>query len=154
MMKVARHAKILEIINTKDIETQEELAEELKNAGMDVTQATVSRDIKELKLIKVLSSSGKYKYASILPVEKFMSDKLVSIFSQTVLSVENIDKFIVVKTMSGSASAAAEAIDSLNFNGIAGTIAGDNTIFILVRTTEQANQLVQKIKKMISEQEA
>lgn len=153
-MKVARHAKILEIINTKDIETQEELAEELKNAGMDVTQATVSRDIKELKLIKVLSSSGKYKYASILPVEKFMSDKLVSIFSQTVLSVENIDKFIVVKTMSGSASAAAEAIDSLNFNGIAGTIAGDNTIFILVRTTEQANQLVQKIKKMISEQEA
>ncbi|MCM8711053.1 arginine repressor [Clostridium sp. SYSU_GA19001] len=153
-MKIARQAKILEIINEKDIETQEELAEELKNMGMDVTQATVSRDIKELKLTKVLSNSGKYKYASISPVEKFMSDKLVSIFSQTVLSVENIDKFIVVKTMSGSASAAAEAIDSLNFEGIAGTIAGDNTIFILVRTSEQANQLVQKIKKMISEQEA
>jgi transcriptional regulator of arginine metabolism len=70
-MKVARHAKILEIINIKDIETQEELAEELKNIGMDVTQATVSRDIKELKLIKVLSSEGKYKYASISPIEKF-----------------------------------------------------------------------------------
>lgn len=153
-MKIARHAKILEIINTKDIETQEELAEELKNIGMDVTQATVSRDIKELKLIKVLSAGGKYKYASISPVEKFLSDKLVNVFSQTVISVESIDKFIVVKTISGSASAAAEAIDSLNFDGIAGTIAGDNTIFILVRTNLQANQLVQKIKKMINEQEA
>lgn len=153
-MKVARHAKILEIINTKDIETQEELAEELKSIGMDVTQATVSRDIKELKLIKVMSNSGTYKYASISPVEKFLSDKLVNVFSQTVLSVENIDKFIVVKTISGSASVAAEAIDSLSFEGIAGTIAGDNTIFILVRTLHQANQLVQKIKRMISEQEA
>lgn len=153
-MKVARHAKILEIINTKDIETQEELADELKNIGMDVTQATVSRDIKELKLIKVLSNSGRYKYASIAPIEKFLSDKLVNVFSQTVLSVENVDKFIVVKTISGSASVAAEAIDSLNFEGIVGTIAGDNTIFILVRTMQQATQLVQKIKKMISEQEA
>lgn len=152
-MKVARHAKILEIINSKDIETQEELAEELKNSGMDVTQATVSRDIKELKLIKVLANNGKYKYASISPVEKYLSDKLVSVFSQTVLSVENIDKFIVVKTISGSAAIAAEAVDSLNFEGIAGTIAGDNTIFILVRTNEQAQLLVQKIKKMIAEQE-
>lgn len=153
-MKISRHSKILEIINTKDIETQEELAEELKNIGMDVTQATVSRDIKELKLIKVLSNNGKYKYAAISPIEKIISNKLVNVFSQTVLSVENIDKFIVVKTISGSASVAAEAIDSLNFHGIAGTIAGDNTIFILVRTIEQANQLVQKIKKMINEQEA
>ncbi len=153
-MKIARHAKILEIINAKDVETQEELAEELKSIGMDVTQATVSRDIKELKLIKVLSNSGRYKYASIAPIEKFLSDKLVNVFSQTVLSVEHIDKFIVVKTISGSASVAAEAIDSLNFEGIAGTIAGDNTIFILVRTLQQANQLVQRIKKMISEQEA
>lgn len=153
-MKVARHAKILEIINTRDIETQEELADQLKNLGVDVTQATVSRDIKELKLIKVLSNTGKYKYASIAPVEKFLSDKLVNVFSQTVLSVENVDKFIVVKTISGSASVAAEAIDSLNFDGIVGTIAGDNTIFILVRTLQQANELVQRIKKMISEQES
>jgi transcriptional regulator of arginine metabolism len=153
-MKVARHARILEIINTKDIETQEELAEELKNMGMDVTQATVSRDIKELKLIKVLSNSGRYTYASIAPVEKFLSDKLVNVFSQTVLSVENIDKFIVIKTIAGSASVAAEAIDSLHFEGIAGTIAGDNTIFILVRNLQQANQLVHRIKKMISDQEA
>ena len=153
-MKVARHAKILEIINSRDIETQEELAEQLKIIGMDITQATVSRDIKELKLIKVLSNRGRYKYASIAPIEKFLSDKLVNVFSQTVLSVENIDKFIVIKTISGSASVAAEAIDSLNFQGIAGTIAGDNTMFILVRTLQQSNELVQRIKKMMSEQEA
>lgn len=153
-MKVARHSKILEIINSKDVETQEELADELKKSGMDVTQATVSRDIKELKLIKVLSNGGKYKYASISPVEKFFTDKLVSVFSQTVISVESVDKFIVLKTISGSASVAAEAIDSMNFDGIVGTIAGDNTFFILVRTENHANELVYKIKKMISEQEA
>lgn len=153
-MKVARHAKILEIINSKDIETQEELAEELKNIGMDVTQATVSRDIKELKLIKVLSSEGKYKYASIAPIEKFMSDKLVNVFSQTVLSVENVENVIVIKTIPGSAQVAAEAIDSLRFDGVAGTIAGDNTIFVLARNSELCVLLVHKIKKMISDQEA
>lgn len=152
-MKVARHAKILEIINIKDIETQEELAEELKNIGMDVTQATVSRDIKELKLIKVLSSEGKYKYASISPIEKFLSEKLVNVFSQTVLSVENVENFIVIKTIPGSAQVAAEAIDSLNFEGVAGTIAGDNTIFVLARSKELCIILVQRIKKMISDQE-
>lgn len=153
-MKVTRHAKILELINSADIETQEELAEELKKSGMDVTQATVSRDIKELKLIKVLSNNGKYKYASIAPVEKALSNRLVSIFSQTVLSVDIVDKFIVLKTISGSASAAGEAIDSLSFEGIVGTIAGDNTLFLLIRTNEQAIELSQKIKKLISEQEA
>lgn len=149
-MKVTRHAKILEIINSKDIETQEELAEELKKSGMNVTQATVSRDIKELKLIKVLSESGKYKYATIIHTENFLSNKLVNIFSQTVIGVENVDKFVVLKTISGSASAAAEAIDSLNFEGIAGTIAGDNTIFVLTRDSEKAQAITQKMKKMIS----
>jgi len=91
-MKVSRHAKILEIINSKDIDTQEELAEELKKMGMNVTQATVSRDIKELKLIKVLGNTGKYKYATINHTESYMSDKLVNIFAQTVINVENIDK--------------------------------------------------------------
>jgi transcriptional regulator of arginine metabolism len=149
-MKVTRHAKILEIINSKDIETQEELADELKESGMNVTQATVSRDIKELKLIKVLSESGKYKYATIIHTENFLSNKLVNIFSQTVLVVETVDKFIVLKTISGSAPAAAEAIDSLNFEGIAGTIAGDNTIFVLTRDSEKAQIITRKMKKMIS----
>jgi transcriptional regulator of arginine metabolism len=150
-MKIARHAKILEIINSNDIETQEELAEELKKSGMNVTQATVSRDIKELKLIKVLAESGKYKYATITHTESFMSNKLVNIFTQTVINVETVENFVVVRTISGSASAAAEAIDSLNFDGIAGTLAGDNTIFVLARTPEKAQAISQKMKKMISE---
>ncbi|WP_139904285.1 arginine repressor [Clostridium thermarum] len=149
-MKVLRHAKIIEIINSKEIETQEELAEELKRCGMDVTQATVSRDIKELKLIKVLSNSGKYKYVAITPEQNFLSNKLVNIFSQTVLYVENVENMVIIKTITGSASAAAEAIDSLNFEEIAGTIAGDNTIFIVVRGVEKAQELVKKIKKLLN----
>jgi transcriptional regulator of arginine metabolism len=149
-MKVTRHSKILEIINSKDIETQEELAEELRVSGMNVTQATVSRDIKELKLIKVLSDSGKYKYATIIHTESFLSNKLMNIFSQTVIGVENVNNFVVIKTISGSASAAAEAIDSLNFDGIAGTIAGDNTIFVMTRDNDKAQNITQKMKKMIS----
>lgn len=152
-MKISRHAKILEIINSKDIETQEELADELKKQDMIVTQATVSRDIKELKLIKVLSSSGKYKYASISSTENFLSNKLVGVFIQTVLHVEHVKNFVVVKTISGSAPGAAEAIDSLNFDEIAGTIAGDNTIFILVRSEEKAFEIVQKLKKLLNENE-
>ena len=149
-MKVLRHAKIIEIINSKEVETQDELAEELKNLGMNVTQATVSRDIKELKLIKVLSSTGRYKYIANTPEQNFLSNKLVNIFSQTVLHVENIENFVIIKTISGSASAAAEALDSLNFDEIAGTIAGDNTIFILVRSVEKAQELVKKAKKMLN----
>lgn len=150
-MKVTRHAKILEIISSKDIETQEELAEELKKDGLDVTQATVSRDIKELKLIKVLTTDGKYKYSSISPAEKFLSSKLINILNQTVMYIENIDNFIVIRTISGSASAAAEGLDSLKLDGVVGTIAGDNTIFVLVRNEEKAKEIVQKIKKMLNE---
>lgn len=149
-MKVTRHSKILEIINTKDIETQEELADELKANNIEVTQATVSRDIKELKLIKVMGSNGRYKYAPITPTEGFLSNKLINIFNQTVLNVENVGNFIVIKTISGSASAAAEALDSLKFDGIVGSIAGDNTIFLLIRTDDKAKDLVQKIKKMLN----
>lgn len=118
---------------------------------MNVTQATVSRDIKELKLIKVLSSNGKYKYSTISHTENYLSNKLVNIFSQSVVTVENVSNFVVIKTLSGSASAAAEAIDSLNFEGIAGSLAGDNTIFVMTRTNEQAIEITQRMKKMITE---
>jgi len=149
-MKIARHSKIIEIIQTKEVETQEQLAEELRSKGFDITQATVSRDIKELKLIKVMNSHGTHKYATIAPEDIFLSNKLVNIFCQTVLYVDHVDNFIVLKTISGSAPAAAEALDSLKFNGIVGTIAGDNTVFILARKEEDTKEIVQRIKKMIN----
>ena len=149
-MKSKRHSKIIEIINSKAIETQDELAEELKSAGFEVTQATVSRDIKTLRLIKIQGSDGKYRYSIINQNKNDMLEKLSSILINTVISVENIDKIVVVKTISGSASAAAEAIDRLELGEIAGTIAGDNTIFILVRTLEKAQELVERISKMLN----
>lgn len=148
-MKSIRHKKILEIINSNDIETQDELAEALRKTGFEVTQATVSRDIKILKLAKVMASTGKYKYVSVEKDTMDFSNKLVNVFANTVLNVEAVDSFVVIKTLSGSGSAAAEAIDSLGLKEIAGTIAGDNTIFILVRNKEKSNELVDKIKSMI-----
>lgn len=150
-MKITRHAKILELISQRDIETQEELVEELRRLGMDVTQATVSRDVKELKLIKVLSGSGKYKYAAIAQGESVLSEKLVNIFVQTVINVDYVGNTIVLKTLSGSANAAAEAIDTLGWDGIVGSLAGDNTIFVLGRTNEKTQELVMKFKKLLSE---
>lgn len=148
-MKSSRHKKILEIIVEKDIETQEELSEELKKNGFDVTQATVSRDIKILKLAKVLSSSGNYKYISVLQKNSDFTDKFVNILSNTVLSVEQVDNFVVVKTLTGSANAAAEALDTLGMNEVAGTIAGDNTIFILARSKDMAKELMEKINDIL-----
>lgn len=149
-MKSKRHMKILEIIGSRDIETQEELAEALKAEGFDVTQATVSRDIKNLKLIKMQSSKGKSKYVVSTTDQKNIVDRLSSILSNTVLSVENVDKMVVIKTITGSAPITAEAIDNLESSDIAGTVAGDNTIFILVRTLDSAEELVTKIRKRMS----
>lgn len=150
-MKIARHAKILELISQKDIETQEELVDELRRLGMNVTQATVSRDIKDLKLIKVMSINGKYKYASIAHSESALSEKLIRIFAQTVIHIDIVGNTVIIKTISGSASAAAEALDTLNWDGLAGTLAGDNTIFVLARTEEKAQELATKFKKLLNE---
>lgn len=148
-LKSKRHNKILEIINKRDIETQEELAEVLKNENFDVTQATVSRDIKNLKLLKVQNSSGRYKYVEPNKELNDINDKLESILSNAAISVENVDKFVVVKTLTGSAMAVAEAIDTLFDTEVAGTIAGDNTIFILVRSLDKAEELVEKVRSKI-----
>lgn len=147
-MKIERHSKILELINSMEIETQEELALELQKLNLDVTQATVSRDIKELKLIKVLSDSGSYKYATINNSTSVLSEKLISIFTQTVTQIDYVGNTVVIKTLPGSASAAAETIDSLNFDGVVGTIAGNNNIFILTRNENKSFDLVTKLKKM------
>lgn len=148
-MKISRHAKILEIIERHPIETQEELAEELKKSGYNITQATVSRDIKELKLVKVLDENGIYKYASLKEQDSMLSERLVKVFAESVLSVDYAGNIVVVKTFSGAANAAAETIDVLDFKEMVGTIAGDDTIFILVRNQENVEVIIDRLKKMM-----
>ncbi|KEZ88901.1 MULTISPECIES: arginine repressor [Clostridium] len=148
-MKENRHSIILDIIKNEDIETQEDLADRLRAKNINVTQATVSRDIKELNLIKTLSHTGRYKYAQVNTNNNSTISALAYIFSNTAISVEKVDKILVVRTITASAQVAAEAIDSFKLEGIAGTIAGDNTIFILVRTDEKAEELKLEIEKLI-----
>lgn len=148
-MKYSRHAKILEIIENHEIETQEELAEYLKKNGIHVTQATVSRDIKELRLIKVLAKSGRYKYASLKQQESAISDRLVKIFKDSILSIDSAGNIVVLKTLAGAANAAGAAVDALDIKEIVGTIAGDDTIFILVREQEGVGMVVDRFKKLI-----
>lgn len=148
-MKSARHSLILEIIEEKDIETQEELAEELKRRGMKVTQATISRDIKELRLLKVLSDHGGYKYATVERAEKGMNDRFVRILSECVISVESVNNLIVVKTLSASANAACEAIDSMKWSEVLGTIAGDNTLLVITRSEEAVESMMARFNALI-----
>ena len=149
-MKSARHNLILEIIESKDIETQEELAEELKNRGVRVTQATVSRDIKELRLLKVLSERGGYKYATVERAEKGMNDRFARILAESIVNMESVNNLIVVNTLTASANAAGEAIDSMKWSEVLGTIAGDNTLLIITRTTEAAEALVAKFNTLLN----
>jgi len=147
-MKYSRHAKILEIIDKEVIETQEELAERLKSLGVEVTQATISRDIKELRLIKVMTEDGRYRYASIGKSENVVTDRLLKVFSESYVSSDYANNIVVVKTLPGMAQAAASAIDSLKWNEILGTIAGDDTIMIVCRAERIAEDLVNKFNKM------
>ncbi len=112
-MKLARHAKILEIIDKYEIETQEELAEHLRKANINITQATISRDIKELRLIKVLSKNGVYKYATLNNNDMQIPQKLKNIFAQSILSIKHANNLIVIKTIEGGAQSGAAAIDAL-----------------------------------------
>ena len=148
-MKSVRHDLILDIIDKKDIETQEELAAELKARGVKVTQATVSRDIKELRLLKVLSENGGYKYATAERAEKGMSERFIRILAESVMTIESAVNLIVIKTISASAQAAAEAIDSLKWPELLGTIAGDNTILVIARSEEAVESVVSRVHALI-----
>lgn len=148
-MKSKRHSTILDIITKDDVETQEDLARRLRETGIDVTQATVSRDIKELRLIKVLTSNGNYKYATVDKAETGRQERFISIFAHAVLSIHTTGNLIVIKTMTGTANAATEAIDSLNWKEIVGTIAGDNTIFIAVNEDADIQSLVARFREML-----
>ncbi|MBE0449586.1 MAG: arginine repressor [Clostridia bacterium] len=148
-MKYSRHSKIIEIIEAKDIETQDELAMELKTSGFQVTQATVSRDIKEMRLIKVLTKDGRYKYASIRDKEGVVNDRFLKIFRNSVTSIDFAGNIIVIKTLVGSASAAAVSIDAFNIKEIVGSIAGDDTIFLVVKETDKIDELMNRFKDLL-----
>ena len=147
-MKSSRQDEILRIIREKDVETQEELAEELRKNGYKVTQATVSRDIRELKLIKVAANGGGFKYAKPERHETAVSDRLTRILNDSLVNVDFSGNMIVVKTLSGSANVAAEALDNLGWEEILGTIAGDNTIFIVARDAADTAEITNRIRKL------
>ena len=147
-MKSKRQNEIIEIISTADIETQEELAAALRERGYPITQATVSRDIRELRLIKVTSKSGGYKYAKPVRHEVAVSERLTRILADSLIRVEAAANLVVVKTLSGSANVAAEALDNLGWAEIIGTIAGDNTIFIAAKSNDEADNITARIRKM------
>ena len=129
-MRYSRQNKILEIIANNEIETQEKLASMLRNEGFDVTQATISRDIKELQLIKVLSNSGRYKYAVSTQQDAPISDRFVKIFRETITSFASAQNLIVIKTLSGCGAAAGEAIDNISLPHVVGSIAGEIHFFL------------------------
>lgn len=149
LVKFARQSKILEIINHNIIETQEELADKLKESGYNITQATVSRDIKELRLIKVMSSDGRYHYAPFKEMNNLVNERIVNVFKESVISVEYSGNIIVIKTLSGTAMAASVAIDSMGWSETVGCLAGDDTIFVVVRSIENIEMMVAKFKKMM-----
>ena len=149
-MKSQRHAAITKLILNESIETQEDLARMLRSMGYSVTQATVSRDIKELRLIKILTPEGRYKYATVDNAESDLQDRFNRIFSSSVLSVNSSGNLIVIKTISGSANAAAEAIDSMKWPDVLGTLAGDNTVFIVVKEGKSVSETVKRFQKMMS----
>lgn len=149
-MKSKRHAKILELISNYKIDTQEELQEKLNESGFTVTQATVSRDIKELRLIKSLGADGAYRYTthSNKEMKNDLSFKFHSIFSEAVNSVDHAQNLVVVKCYTGMANAACAALDSIHWQGVVGTIAGDDTILLVMRNEEAAVNMAEELNKL------
>lgn len=151
-MKTKRHSKIVELINSYDIETQEELAQKLEEGGFVVTQATVSRDIRDLKLSKVVTANGKQKY-SLMPKQDGISEKYVRILGEAFVSMDMAQNILVVKTVSGMAMAAAAALDSMQMSEIVGCIAGDDTIMAAIRSVEDTVVVMERIRKLVYKNE-
>ncbi|MDD4602019.1 Arginine repressor [bioreactor metagenome] len=146
-MKVLRHAKIKEIIEHCEVETQEDLAEALRKQGIEVTQATVSRDIKELRLSKVPAGDGRYRYA--FPMEQnilFSQSRMERMFRDAVISIDFSQNIVVIKTLPGTANAVASTIDSARWPEIIGTVAGDDNILIVVKPIEAVEFVIEKLK--------
>ena len=145
-MKVKRQSKILELIRENDIETQEMLADLLNKAGFNVTQATVSRDIRELKLTKATMQSGKQKYVATAKESSFVTERLNRVFRDGIVSIDYAQNIVVIKTLVGMAMAVAAALDSMENSEIMGTIAGDDTIFCVVKNESKAVKLTENLK--------
>ena len=151
-MKTKRHSKIVELINSYDIETQEELAQKLEEGGFVVTQATVSRDIRDLKLSKVVTANGRQKY-SLMPKQDGISEKYVRILGEAFVSMDMAQNILVVKTVSGMAMAAAAALDSMQMSEIVGCIAGDDTIMAAIRSVDDTVVVMERIRKLVYKNE-
>lgn len=150
-MKLERHSQIIRLINQYEIETQEELAEKLNEIGFQVTQATVSRDIRELKLTKIAKPGGKSKYAMLESVDHEMSQKYINVLKASFQSMDLAQNIMVLKTVSGMAMAAAAALEAMQFPELVGCIAGDNTIMCAMRSADEALILMEKIRKMLND---
>lgn len=148
-MKTERHKKIVELIGKYEIETQEDLAERLTQEGFNVTQATVSRDIRELKLSKIPANDGKQKYAILMQDDSVLSEKYARILKAGFVSMDMAQNILVVKTVAGMAMAVAAAIDSLHYPEIVGCIAGDDTIMCAVRTVDDTILIMDKLRKLL-----
>ena len=150
-MKSKRQAKIMEIISTTNVETQEQLLQELQACGFTSTQATISRDIKELRIVKELTSLGSYRYTSAArKVPTSFSGRLNTIFRECVTSFDYAQNMIVIHTLPGLANAAASALDAMNMSVVLGTIAGDDTVFVVMRDTNSAAAFCGEIKSLLS----
>ena len=149
-MKLERHSKIVELIGKYEIETQEELAERLNQEGYKVTQATVSRDIRELKLTKIQSENGRQRYM-VMQNQTAFSDKYIRILKDGYVSMDMAQNILVIKTVSGMAMAVAAALDEIHFHEIVGCIAGDDTIMCAIRSVDDTIIVMEKIKKMVED---
>lgn len=149
MARTGRQLKLIEIINKNEIETQESLAEALRNEGYLVTQATVSRDIKDLGLIKVMTPNKTYKYAQPASTEQKSSGKMLNLFRECVISIDYAGHLIVIKTVSGGANSAATLVDKLNFPEVMGCVAGDDTILVVIKDQQKIVPIVEKLKSLL-----
>ncbi len=149
-MKTRRHTKILELIKEYDIDTQEELLRYLRDSGFDVTQATVSRDIKELRLVKTLSHSGRYKYTTGGENSSDLSSKFLNLFTDSVVSVEAAQNLVVIKAMVGMAQAVCAAMDAAYPTQFVGTLAGDDTVLVVCRDAVQAVETQEEFRRYLS----
>ena len=149
-MKNERQNKILEIIQKEDIDTQEMLLDRLERMGITCTQATISRDIKQLHLIKEPMGQGKYRYAVSVQRNRLnVADKLRTIFRESIISIDYAQNIVVIKTMAGLANAAAAALDSMNIPYMVGSLAGDDTAMLVMRDTESARTFCEEIHEML-----